>query len=72
MRDRDTRCCCATRAVGWDWLLRDQSGWVGLLIFNTTQAGAEEIYQKDPAVTACVFEFETHPIIGIPGMCLPE
>ena len=51
--------------------IADNSGTVGVGIFNDSTEKVKEIMDEDPAVKEGVFVYEVHPCRSFPGDCLP-
>ena len=52
--------------------IRDDSGWAGICILTVEPERASEIMSEDPGVTAGIFDYQVHPIVGFPGSSLPN
>jgi hypothetical protein len=49
----------------------DDSALCGLYLFDGTVEEASNIMAEDPGVTAGIFSYAVHPVVGFPGSRLP-
>jgi hypothetical protein len=49
----------------------DDSLLCGLYLFDRTVEEASKIIEEDPGVTAGIFSYDLHPVVGFPGSMLP-
>lgn len=49
----------------------DDSDWAGVAIFAAPPDDVRAIMDHDPGVTAGIFTYQAHPVLGFPGSALP-